>query len=301
MSMVLKTSQHVSTGNTDAIKRFVSQLSDTDQLWLANQLAQAREPAPIDFFPWQICINDVSLDAGYVNQVRLASMMEALPGMEVRDSIAVWNTNSQNAAWRSATMQYWLWQLNLHGQMDDWRFEKQDWLQRLDPDEVSNQSNPTQIGFSIERCGFRHLGLRSRAVHINGFTEEGNLLVGQRAMTKKVDPGLFDNLAAGGILAAEDWGTTLTRELNEEAGLDSADYPDCTHAANIVICRREGENWHNEELIVYNLSLPNSTTPANQDGEVLNFKCMTAAEALDSMRSGMFTRDGIISLALGLG
>ena len=57
--------------------------------------------------------------------------------------------------------------------------------------------------FRLERAAFRTFGLRSAAVHINGFTKAGTLWLGRRSQNKATDPGLLDNLAAGGISADE--------------------------------------------------------------------------------------------------
>jgi 8-oxo-dGTP pyrophosphatase MutT (NUDIX family) len=177
----------------------------------------------------------------------------------------------------------------------------QDWF----PSQATGRHRPGDSGLpalTIERCGFRYLGLRSRAVHVNGFTHDGRLMVGQRAESKSQDPGLFDNLMAGGISSGETWEQTLQRELYEEASI----VRDRT-AASIVLtgildtCRQDHDVWHSETLVVCNLLLAPDESPLNQDGEVQRFLRMSAPETIQRMKDGQFTRDGIISLAHGLG
>lgn len=180
--------------------------------------------------------------------------------------------------------------------MSDWRHEAQDWL----PDAQlhgAERTTEADVGLRIERAGFRHLGLRSRAVHVNGFTAEGELVVGLRSALKRVDPGLYDNLM-GGMSAGENWRDTFARELQEEAGLAASAWPDLRCAGTVHTCRTEGTRWHNETLIVSNVVLASGTVPHNQDGEVERFAIFTAPEVVQRMRAGEFTRDGVLTLAL---
>ena len=56
-------------------------------------------------------------------------------------------------------------------------------------------------GHELARCergAFRTLGLQNRAVHINGYRPDGLVWVARRSPLKRADPGMLDNLAAGG-------------------------------------------------------------------------------------------------------
>ena len=75
--------------------------------------------------------------------------------------------------------------------------------------------------FRLERSVFRFLGLRSHAVHINGFRPDGRIWCGIRALSKATDPGRIDNLAAGGLPAGETVMACAIRELHEELGIET--------------------------------------------------------------------------------
>lgn len=69
----------------------------------------------------------------------------------------------------------------------------------------------------------RRRRLRHRATYIVVVDGAGRLVVHQRALWKDVNPGFFD-VAFGGVCGVgEDWMTSATRELAEEAGLALAD------------------------------------------------------------------------------
>ncbi len=81
-----------------------------------------------------------------------------------------------------------------------------------------------QVLATAERALFKTLGFRSRAVHVHVENHKGCVWTGVRAATKHENPGMLDNLAAGGIASAESIDNTLWRELEEEAGMNSDDF-----------------------------------------------------------------------------
>lgn len=282
-----------------AIDRFVEQLSADDVAWLALQLQTAQHEPPADWVTWRIAMQGQVLHAGHMPLERAAQMAEHVPGVHDQDGIWLWDTGKASLQWRSTTLQQWLWQAQLQGEVSDWRHEAQDWL----PDPARHrdaQASEDGVGLRIERAGFRHLGLRSRAVHVNGFTAEGELVVGLRSAQKRVDPGLYDNLMAGGMSAGEGWRDTFAREMQEEAGLAASAWPALRCMGTVHTCRAEGSRWHNETLIVCNVVLAPGMVPQNQDGEVERFATFDARGTVQRMRAGEFTRDGVLSLALAV-
>jgi 8-oxo-dGTP pyrophosphatase MutT (NUDIX family) len=142
--------------------------------------------------------------------------------------------------------------------------------------------------------------MMSHAVHIHGFLPNGDLWCGRRSDNKPTDPGLLDNLAAGGLTAGETPLTTALRELAEEAGLHLSD-PDRLQGAGITRTQRlEPQGWHDEQLLVYKLHLSEEETPVNADGEVQEFLCLSPGEVVSRMQSGQFTADACASLAQSL-
>jgi len=57
----------------------------------------------------------------------------------------------------------------------------------------------TKAKFKLERVAARHLGFWTEAVHVNGLLAGGEMMwLAQRSMTKDSDPGMLDNMVAGG-------------------------------------------------------------------------------------------------------
>ncbi len=279
---------------------FLSDLTTSDLEWLERQLRSACDPIPEGWVEWKMH-SDHACIAGCVPKGRLEQLARDLHRFGEVDGFWTWDTAGQPTALSSQILQTWLRNQYERGHMTEWRDEMQDWF----PSHVIHRQMPGDSGLpalTIERCGFRYLGLRSRAVHVNGFTHDGRLMVGQRAMSKSQDPGLFDNLMAGGMSAGENWEQTLQRELYEEAGMICEPSSGSIKLAGSVdTCRQDHEVWHSETLIVCNLLLEPGENPKNRDGEVQQFVPMSAPEAIQRMKDGLFTRDGIVSLACGLG
>jgi len=154
--------------------------------------------------------------------------------------------------------------------------------------------------FRLERAAYRFFGLRSHASHVHGITPDGRMWCGRRASNKATDPGLLDNLAAGGLPVGETALQTALRELHEEAGLHIA--APRLQWAGAIRCRQAlSAGWHDERLLVFNLALTEAETPRNLDGEVDLFLRLSPGECLQRMRQGEFTLDACLALACGLG
>jgi 8-oxo-dGTP pyrophosphatase MutT (NUDIX family) len=152
--------------------------------------------------------------------------------------------------------------------------------------------------FRLERAAFRFFGLRSRAVHVNGWTPDGHLLCGRRALSKATDPGALDNLAAGGLGADEAPLACARRELLEEAGV-AAEHSGRLQWRGLIHSRRlEDGGLHDELLHVYALRLPAGFSPCNRDGEVSEF--LRLAPAALPARLGEFSPDAGAVIALEL-
>lgn len=165
--------------------------------------------------------------------------------------------------------------------------------------EIEHAPDPAEPhAFALERAAFRFFGLRSHAVHINGFAPDGRVWCGIRSLSKATDPGRIDNLAAGGLSAGESVLDCAIRELHEEAGLDPELARQVQPAGRVVTRRRESQGWHDEALLVYNLLLPAGTVPRNLDGEVSGFLCLSPEQAM--ARLGEMTDDAAGALAQGV-
>ncbi|APW42140.1 hypothetical protein RS694_06060 [Rhodoferax saidenbachensis] len=208
----------------------------------------------------------------------------------------VWHSDHWTGTQRSAAVQGLLEHAQALGLLPGWRGEAfAFWHTGCDAPLLAQEPFLT-----VERAGFRYLGLMSHAVHINGFTPDGRLWCGRRAASKATDPGLLDNVTAGGLPAGETAQTCALRELQEEAGLH-LDATALVAAGVRRTTRPEEEGWHDETLLVFNLTLAIDVVPHNQDGEVQEFMCLAPAEVVQRIQQGAFTADAAASLAQGLG
>jgi len=208
-----------------------------------------------------------------------------------------WNTAHLSPTERSGMLQHALEQCHVRGLVHGWRNEAFAFWHHecfVPPDD----GHPPLL--AVERAGFRFLGMRSHAVHINGFTPDGRLWCGRRSLTKATDPDMLDNVTAGGLPAGESPLACALRELQEEAGA-VLEHTRSLHDAGLVrTARLDTGGWHDETLLVYNWDCPNGWEPANRDGEVSGFLCLSASEALERVQAVAFTRDAVASLTQGL-
>ena len=152
----------------------------------------------------------------------------------------------------------------------------------------------------VERAGFYFLGMRSDAVHLNGFGADARMWVARRSAAKQVDPGLLDNLCAGGVAAGEALETCLRRELFEEAGIRLAAKHLLRFRGTTEVGRVRDGGWHVERLHVYNLLMQAKEQPCNRDGEVQEFLLLGAAELAGLVRAEKCTSDAAAAIAQGL-
>ena len=141
--------------------------------------------------------------------------------------------------------------------------------------------------FKLDRGALAFFGTRAYGVHLNGVRrDEGtlSLWIGRRAPDKKVAPDKLDNLVAGGIAYSDSLAATLVKEAAEEAALP-ADIVARAVPVGALSYRMETEpGLRDDVLFLYDLDVPADFIPRNTDGEIVEFKPMTAAEAIERVR-----------------
>lgn len=150
--------------------------------------------------------------------------------------------------------------------------------------------------FELERCAVRFFGFMARAVHVNGLTRGGGAMwIAQRSPSKAIDPGMFDNLVGGGIASGASVEATLVKEAWEEAGIAEA-LAARAAATSVLHARREvPDGLHAEILYVYDLMLPETFVPANQDGEVAGFRLLDLGAVREELEHGApYTADAAL-------
>ena len=76
-----------------------------------------------------------------------------------------------------------------------------------------------QVLKHLPRAEIHARKLRHRAVHILVFNQQKQLFLQKRALSKDLNPGLWDTSAAGHVDAGEDYDSCAPRELFEELGV----------------------------------------------------------------------------------
>ncbi|MCA1545185.1 NUDIX domain-containing protein, partial [Bradyrhizobium sp. NBAIM32] len=125
----------------------------------------------------------------------------------------------------------------------------------------------------IERAAARFFGIRTYAAHMNGLIAGADnagpvLWLARRAETKPIDPGMWDNLVAGGIGHDFDARGALEKECWEEAGIGADLVAQLVPRGTLDVLREVPEGIQCETLFTFDLTLPDSFIPVNQDGEV---------------------------------
>jgi len=145
--------------------------------------------------------------------------------------------------------------------------------------------------FTLERAAARYFGLRTSAVHVNGLVDTGSgaaMWIARRSPGKAIDPGMLDNLVGGGIAAGASVAETLVKEAREEAGIDAATARTARSAGTVHVRRLQPDGLQHETIHVHDLWLPAGFVPANQDGEVVEHRCVP----LDAMAALLANDEG---------
>nr|WP_315465822.1 NUDIX domain-containing protein [uncultured Rhodoferax sp.] len=284
-------------------RAFAAALTPTQRHTLADAARRANAPPPPDLQTlWISGGRDAEpLQLGRLEPERAALLATLLPACHFQadgDTPGLhWQALSLSSHARSTVLQTALEQCHARGLVHGWRKEPFAFWHH---DCLVPPADGQQPLLAVERAGFRFLGIRSHAVHINGFTPDGRLWCGRRALTKPTDPGLLDNVTAGGLPAGESPWSCALRELQEEAGAVLEDSRSLHDAGQVRTARMDAGCWHDETLLVYNWACADGWEPANQDGEVAGFVCLNAAQTLAQIEAGAFTQDAVASLAHGL-
>lgn len=136
----------------------------------------------------------------------------------------------------------------------------------------------------IERAAATLFGIQTICVNLNGYVEEGGQLsiwVQRRAMTKPISPGKLDVFVSGGLPAGGDPYEDLVRECAEEAGISEDLARQSTYASTIEYRARRDDGVHHGHYLNYDLRVPATFNPDNQDGEVAGFDLIDAEALLD--------------------
>ncbi len=152
----------------------------------------------------------------------------------------------------------------------------------------------------VERGAARVLGITTRAVHLIGHASDQRMWIQQRAWTKATEPGQWDTLMGGMIAAADTLESALQRETWEEAGLRLEQLQQLRYGGQFTVAKPNGADggvgYMVEQTHWYEATVPDGTTPTNQDGEVAQFALVTRTELLRMLHDNAFTTEAATAL-----
>jgi isopentenyldiphosphate isomerase len=151
----------------------------------------------------------------------------------------------------------------------------------------------------IERAASRFFGTMTYAVHLNGVVEyvgrAPQLWIARRSETKATDPGMLDNVVAGGIGWGFSLAETIVKECWEEAGIpqEIAERAVAGRTAHVLQSLPEGTQA--EQIFIYDLALPEDFAPRNQDGEVGEHRLARIEDVAQAIEEGAMTVDASLA------
>ena len=138
--------------------------------------------------------------------------------------------------------------------------------------------------FSVERSATALLGVLNLGVHLNGFVRRTDgiwLWMARRARNRPRYPGKLDQMVAGGMTAYQSPQQVMKRECQEEAGVPMMLAETLKSVGLVTLCHHNSKGQLRREIIyTYDLELPETFQPCNQDGEVEEFQLMPIAEVM---------------------
>ena len=141
--------------------------------------------------------------------------------------------------------------------------------------------------FRLDRGAVPFFGTRAYGVHLNGYRRGSGLRlwIGRRAPDKRVSPNKLDNIVAGGIGNGHGIAATLFKEAEEEGGIPAALVERAVPVGAVSYCMQTELGIRDDVLYVYDLELPADFTPVNNDGEIVHFDLMPAADVVERVRT----------------
>ncbi|SAL27257.1 NUDIX hydrolase [Caballeronia peredens] len=190
---------------------------------------------------------------------------------------------------RSAALGAVIGALYAEGKIPGWRDETY---------AIRNDFDAAPLAF-IERAASRFFGTMTYAVHLNGIVKYADrapqLWIARRSDTKATDPGMLDNIVAGGIGWGLELMPTLVKECWEEAGMSAELALTAERGRTFHVLQSLPEGTQAEQIFVYDVSLPPDFAPRNQDGEVGEHRLARIEEVARWIEEGKLTVDASLA------
>jgi 8-oxo-dGTP pyrophosphatase MutT (NUDIX family) len=190
---------------------------------------------------------------------------------------------------RSAALAAVIGALFAEGRIPGWRDETY---------AIRNDFDAAPLAF-FERAASRFFGTMTYAVHLNGIVKYRDkapqLWIARRSDTKATDPGMLDNIVAGGIGWGLDLMPTLLKECWEEAGMSAELAQTAERGRTFHVLQSLPEGTQAEQIFVYDVSLPHHFAPRNQDGEVGEHRLARIEDVARWIEEGTLTVDASLA------
>ncbi|XP_004512948.1 nudix hydrolase 20, chloroplastic-like [Cicer arietinum] len=147
------------------------------------------------------------------------------------------------------------------------------------------------VFFSLERAAAPYFGIKAYGVHMNGYVEvdgQKHLWIGKRSQLKSTYPGMLDHLVAGGLPHGIDCQENVIKECEEEAGIPRSISIKAKPVGVVSYMDIDGYRYKRDVLFCYDLILPQSFVPKNEDGEVESFKLIPVKQVAEVIRKTQF-------------
>jgi 8-oxo-dGTP pyrophosphatase MutT (NUDIX family) len=232
------------------------------------------------------------IGAERIGWIRLSDVdaLHRWPEVFVIDDAAVrLHPSLASADARTAALAFVIAQLHAEGKIPGWRDETY---------AIRNAFDAAPLAF-IERAASRYFGTMTYAVHLNGIVKYRDgapqLWIARRSDTKATDPGMLDNVVAGGIGWGMDVLPTLVKECWEEAGMRAELAQTAERGGTFHVLQSLPEGTQAEQIFVFDIALPEDFTPRNQDGEVGEHRLARIGDVARWIEEGKLTVDASLA------
>lgn len=141
--------------------------------------------------------------------------------------------------------------------------------------------------FQLERGVVPLLALQAHGVHLNGYSmidDVPHIWIAQRSANRVIAPLKYDQLVAGGLPAELSLKDNLYKEADEEAGIAQALVEPAQYMGCIQYQTEDDFGVRNDVLHCFDVELPESFEPHNQDGEVEQFMRLPVAKVIELLQ-----------------
>jgi 8-oxo-dGTP pyrophosphatase MutT (NUDIX family) len=146
--------------------------------------------------------------------------------------------------------------------------------------------------FKMERSAAPLFGVRQYGVHINGFVRHSVqglcLWLQRRSPNKQTWPNMMDNFVGGALADGVGVLETAVKEAAEEANVPPGLAAELQPAGSVSFLHLSKRGIHNNTLFIYDLELPETFMPSNNDGEVAGWELVPLDRVLATISSEEF-------------